>query len=159
VENKRETFILNRSSEDRANTKGASKIRGVRTYSLTSHSDSRGSLTAGEFPTSLPFEVKRFFFISQVPVGSVRGEHAHLKCEQFLVAIKGSVRVLLEASGQSEKYILNTSDLGLFIPPMTWGVQYEYSEDCALLVLASHEFDKEDYITNYESFLKLQKSL
>lgn len=158
MENRDKGLIFFTSSGPSAETEGASKVPGVALLRLASYIDARGNLTVGEFPSNLPFKVKRFFFISEVPSGGVRGEHAHFKCGQFLVAITGSVRVLLKGSGQSETHTLNTSELGLFIPPMTWGVQYDYSEDCVLLVLASHEFDKEDYITNYESFLKLQKS-
>jgi len=128
----------------------------ARVFTLNSFLDSRGSLTVGEFPTGLPFEAKRFFVISQVPRQRIRGEHAHYKCEQFLVAIKGSVKVVLEASGQLKEYVLNSPYSGLYVPPMTWGVQKEFSEDCVLLVLASREFEEKDYIRIHEEFVKLQ---
>jgi len=156
--NNDKVFHSDNSSDTKREDQVAPKIRGVEIYDLTSLNDSRGSLTVGQFPTSLPFKAKRFFFISEVPIGSIRGEHAHFECEQFLVAIKGSVKVLLEASGEREEYALNSSEIGLLIPPMTWGVQYEYSEDCVLLVLASHEFDRADYITNHDTFVSLQSS-
>ena len=128
----------------------------MKIFDLTSFGDARGNLTVGQFPASLPFQAKRFFFISHVPPGSVRGKHAHFKCEQFLVAIRGSVKVALEAAGRREECILNSSRIGLLIPAMTWGEQYDYSEDCVLLVLASHEFEDGDYITNYDHFVSLQ---
>jgi dTDP-4-dehydrorhamnose 3,5-epimerase-like enzyme len=154
-----EVFRSRNSSENKPEARDGYSVRRAKIFDLTSFGDTRGNLTVGQFPTSLPFQVKRFFFISHVPPGSVRGKHAHFKCEQFLVAIRGSVKVVLGASGQREEYTLDSSRIGLLIPPMTWGEQSDYSEDCVLLVLASHEFEEEDYITDYHHYVSLQTFL
>ena len=128
-------------------------------HEFLSVSELRGTLTAGEFPSSLPFMPKRFFLIKDVPENEVRGRHAHLKCHQFLIAVQGSVRVKLYQGDYQEDFELCSSGSGLLIPPMTWGEQYKYSMDCVLLVFASHIYDKADYITDFNEFLRLSNNI
>jgi len=135
-----------------------SRVPGVKVSRLTTISDLRGSLAAGEFPKNIPFIPKRFFVISDVPSETLRGQHAHVECQQFLVATKGRLRVMLEAKGIREEFTLDSPEIGLLIPPMTWGVQYGYSSDCVLLVLASHEYNENDYLRDYDDFLEIEKN-
>ena len=115
--------------------------------------DLRGTLAAGEFPTQIPFLPKRYFLVFDVPGKQVRGEHAHRTCEQFLVCVRGSLSVVVDDGSRMEEIRLDRPDLGIFIPPLTWAVQYKYSSDALLLVLASNTYDPADYIRDYDEFL------
>ena len=117
--------------------------------------DDRGLLTAGEYINEIPFPPKRFFVISNVPSLTIRGEHAHKKCEQFLVCIKGKCDVILDNGKEKITTELNNHNLGLYLPPMIWGIQHKYSNDAILLVLASDPYDSEDYIRDYSSFITM----
>lgn len=123
------------------------------------YQDIRGSLTASEFLKDIPFEPKRYFLVYDVPGEKVRGEHAHYKCHQFLICVKGQCSVMVDDSFHRAEIILNKPTKGLYIPPMTWGVQYKYSADAVLLVFASHEYDDQDYIRDYDLFCSEIKKL
>ena len=117
--------------------------------------DERGNLTVAEFGKLIPFEAKRFFMVYQVPLIQIRGEHAHHKCHQFLIAARGSIAVIADDGSTREEFLLNRPNMGLYLPPLVWGVQYKYSPDACLLVFASHYYDGADYIRNYDDFLKI----
>ena len=120
---------------------------------LSGFDDHRGSLVVGELDKQLPFVVERFFFVSKVPEGEPRGIHAHKECHQFLVCVAGSVKAMVD-NGQTRSVVtLDRPTLGLHMPPLTWGAQYDYSPDAVLLVLASHPYDAEDYIHDYDEFM------
>lgn len=124
-------------------------------YTFNAVTDLRGSLSAGEFEREIPFAVKRYFLVYDVPTVDVRGEHAHFQCHQFLVAARGSVHVVADDGRVREEFSLDQPNLGLYLPPMTWGIQYKYSSDALLLVFASHHYDPDDYIREYGTFLEL----
>ena len=132
-----------------------SRVRGVFVERLGAVEDLRGKLVAGELSELLPFEVKRFFLVHGVPGREVRGQHAHLECHQFLACIRGSCCVIADDGQRRQEFVLNHPAMGVYLPPMTWSVQYKYSADAALLVLASHSYDAADYVRDYEKFLKL----
>lgn len=117
--------------------------------------DMRGALVAGEYPGQLPFAVSRFFTVFGVPGPEVRGEHAHRECHQLLVAVAGTLEVVCDDGFESRSYSLSRPEVALHIPPMVWGVQHQYSSDAVLLVLASHAYDSDDYIRDYEEFKRL----
>jgi acetyltransferase-like isoleucine patch superfamily enzyme/dTDP-4-dehydrorhamnose 3,5-epimerase-like enzyme len=121
-------------------------------HPLTQAVDMRGSLAAMEFASQCPFDPKRLFMVHGVPNKSVRGEHAHHECHQFLIAASGSVTVSVDDGKNRGSVVLNSPDRGLYIPPLTWGSQYQFSSDAVLLVLASHEYDDTDYIRDYSQF-------
>lgn len=125
------------------------------TILLPGFSDHRGNLIVGETPQGLPFQVERFFVVSNVPPGEPRGIHAHRKCHQFLVCVSGSVKAMFDDGISREVVSLNQPNLGLYMPPMTWGAQYDFSADAVLLVLASDKYDEVDYIHDYEEFLEV----
>lgn len=127
----------------------------VKLHQLPRVSDIRGSLTVGEFERSIPFSAKRYFVVFAVPSVETRGEHAHRECHQFLVCVRGSVNVVADDGDARREFILDRPDLGLHLPPMVWGIQYKYSSDAILLVFASHYYDANDYIRDYEEFLAL----
>src|SRR5690606_7280787 len=125
---------------------------GARLQRLPRFADLRGSLSAGEFERDLPFPPRRYFLVFDVPSRETRGEHAHRACHQFLVCVRGSVRVLADDGRQRGEFLLDAPDLGLYLPPMTWGTQFQYSPDAVLLVFASHPYDPDDYIRDYGEF-------
>jgi acetyltransferase-like isoleucine patch superfamily enzyme len=126
----------------------------VRLHSMPVITDLRGSIAVGEIGSSLPFTPQRYFVVFNVPGKEVRGEHAHKECHQFLVCLRGRVAVMVDNGREREEVMLNTPALGIHVPPMIWAVQYKYSEDALLLVLASHRYDAADYIRSYDEFLQ-----
>lgn len=129
------------------------KVSGVKLITLPCHSDMRGSLTVAEAGDLIPFQPQRFFVVHQVPSTEVRGEHAHIKCKQFLNCISGTCSVLVEDGTKRQEFLLNSPQTALYIPPMVWAVQYKFSKDAYLLVLASDPYDESDYIRDYSDFL------
>ncbi|WP_287814925.1 WxcM-like domain-containing protein, partial [Pseudomonas sp.] len=112
----------------------------VTLHSLTEVTDIRGSLSVGEFDRAIPFNAERYFLVYDVPTAETRGEHAHRKCHQFLIAVKGTVHVVADDGVNREEFILDKPNTGIHLPPMTWGIQYRYSSDAVLLVFASHYY-------------------
>jgi UDP-2-acetamido-3-amino-2,3-dideoxy-glucuronate N-acetyltransferase len=117
--------------------------------------DLRGSLSAAEFGDDLPFTPRRLFMVYDVPDERVRGEHAHRVCHQFLICAAGSVSVVVDDGTHTAEVELDSPDVGLHIPPMVWGIQYKFSAEAILLVLASHPYDPADYIRDYDEFRAL----
>lgn len=120
---------------------------------LPNVSDIRGNLSVGEFSRNIPFEVKRYFLVYDVPSVETRGEHAHKECHQYLICVKGTINVVTDDGKNRQEFLLDAPNKGLHLPPMTWGIQYKYSHDAVLLVFASHYYDPEDYIRDYDKFL------
>lgn len=135
---------------------GASKVAGVSLHFLPEVTDMRGNLSVGEFERQIPFKAQRYFLVYDVPTAETRGEHAHRECHQFLLAIKGTVHVVADDGTNREEFILDKPNVGLHLPPMTWGIQYRYSSDAVLLVFASHYYDSADYIRKYDEFIQLK---
>jgi acetyltransferase-like isoleucine patch superfamily enzyme/dTDP-4-dehydrorhamnose 3,5-epimerase-like enzyme len=130
-----------------------SQVRGVSLRRLQNVKDLRGDLSAIEWEKELPFIPKRVFFVYNVPSSSVRGEHAHKICHQFLTCIHGSIAVIVDDGNNREEFHLSDPHIGIHIPPGVWGIQYKYSSDAVLFVLASHEYDAADYIRDYDEYL------
>ena len=127
---------------------------GARVYDIPKFSDMRGDLSVIEIERLLPFPIKRLFYTYNIDTELVRGEHAHIQCHQFLIAVAGSVNVVCDDGCHREEFILNGPNIGLHIPKLCWGVQYKHSKDNILLVLASHQYDADDYIRDYDQFLQ-----
>lgn len=124
---------------------------------LNTFSDARGSLTVAETSKEIPFTVKRAYWIYNVPQMTQRGKHASRTTQQFLIAIKGSVEISLENKNGKAKYLLNSPDQGLLIPPLTWNELLYLSPDSILLVLSSEHYQPENYINSHTEFLKILK--
>jgi acetyltransferase-like isoleucine patch superfamily enzyme/dTDP-4-dehydrorhamnose 3,5-epimerase-like enzyme len=122
-------------------------------YKLPLIEDLRGNLSFAEFEKDLPFVAKRCFWVFDVPTKDVRGEHAHKECHQFLICVSGHVTVMLDDGKKRVEIKLDRPSFGLHIQPGIWGVQYKYSANAVLVVLASHAYDSEDYIRDYLEFL------
>lgn len=129
-------------------------IPGVTLHRLSMVSDLRGHLSVGEFERDIPFKPERYFLVYDVPTEKTRGEHAHRECHQFLVCARGTVAAVADDGKDRIEVMLEGPGVGLYLPPMIWGVQYKYSADAVLLVFASHFYDAGDYIRDYDTFLK-----
>jgi UDP-2-acetamido-3-amino-2,3-dideoxy-glucuronate N-acetyltransferase len=130
-------------------------VRGVRVKELPLIEDLRGNLSVAEYGSQLSFMPKRYFVVFGVPSKEVRGEHAHRTLEQFIICVKGSCSVVVDDGQNRGEILLDRPNLGLYIPPMVWGIQYKYTSDAVLLVFASDIYKPDDYIRNYDEFLKL----
>ena len=133
----------------------ATQVTGVSLHRMPRVADIRGSLTVGEFGRSIPFAVKRYFMVFDVPSMETRGEHAHRECHQFLICVRGSCALVADDGEHRQEFLLNMPDVGVHLPPMVWGIQYKYSADALLLVYASHYYDGADYTRNYAEFRQL----
>jgi UDP-2-acetamido-3-amino-2,3-dideoxy-glucuronate N-acetyltransferase len=112
--------------------------------SLKSYTDDRGDLYPINF-NEIPFQPKRMFIVSEVPKGVKRGDHAHFETEQFLICLKGQVEVILYDGYETVKTVLNPMQ-GVYVPNLVWDSQIFNTGDDILLVLASTDYDREDYI-------------
>ena len=130
-------------------------VRGVTLHRFPSIPDLRGSLTVGEFERDLPFIPRRYFMVFGVPSREIRGEHAHRSCAQFLICVQGSCAVVADDGHKRVEILLDDVTKGVYLPPMTWGIQYKYTPDAKLLVFASHHYDNADYIRDYAQYLEL----
>jgi UDP-2-acetamido-3-amino-2,3-dideoxy-glucuronate N-acetyltransferase len=130
-------------------------VAGVTVHRLPRISDMRGSLTVGEFERTVPFPVKRYFMVFDVPSIETRGEHAHRECHQFLICVHGSCAVVVDDGTNRQEILLNSPEIGIHIPPLVWGIQYKYSPDAALMVFASHYYTSSDYIRSYSDFVSI----
>jgi dTDP-4-dehydrorhamnose 3,5-epimerase-like enzyme len=114
-----------------------------------------GHLTALSSGEEVPFGIRRLFFITDMPVGAIRGNHAHKTCEQFLFAIIGSVCIeVKDAAGGRLSFDLRAAEAGLYVPSRLWLVVRATSDRACLGVLASHAYDSEDYIRAWEDFIR-----
>jgi dTDP-4-dehydrorhamnose 3,5-epimerase-like enzyme len=116
--------------------------------------DHRGNLTFIESNKHVPFEIKRVYYLYDVPGGAVRGGHAHRHLEQFIIAANGSFDVVLYDGKEHYRYHLNRSYLGIYVPPMTWRELDNFSSGSICLVLASEVYLEEDYIRDLNVFEK-----
>ena len=122
---------------------------------FTHNSDSRGNLMAIEFQRQLPFMPKRFFATYHVPIIAVRGKHAHIQCEQVLLALAGEIRVLLDDGFSTQEFLLDDPTVGLYVPKLIWGSQESLAPSSILGVFASHDYEESDYVKDYDEFLRI----
>lgn len=115
--------------------------------------DERGSLVALEAEKSVPFAIKRVYYIFGTKAGVSRGFHAHKKLQQVAICITGSCRMILDDGQQRSEVLLNSPNKGLVIGDLVWREMHEFSKDCVLLVLASEHYDESDYIRNFDDFI------
>jgi dTDP-4-dehydrorhamnose 3,5-epimerase-like enzyme len=122
---------------------------------LPKFSDERGSLSFIESFQHVPFEIKRVFFLYDVPGGATRAGHALKTCQQFLIAISGSFEVIIDDGFRRCEYLLNRAYRGLYIPPVFWRELKNFSTGSVCLVLASEPFDENNYFNDYSEFLSI----
>ena len=116
-----------------------------------------GNITPIQGLENLPFEVKRVFYLYDIPGGEARGAHAHKECHQFLIAVSGSFEVALDDGKCKRTVMLNRPYYGLHIPPGIWAAEQGFSSGSICLVMASEKYEEKDYIRKYEEFLMYKK--
>ena len=124
-----------------------------RIIDLPKIADARGNLSFIESGLHIPFEIRRVYYLYDVPGGSERGAHAHSSLHQLMVAMSGSFDVVLDDGANQKRFHLNRSYYGLYIGPMMWRSLENFSSGSVCLVLASEHYDEKDYIRDYETFL------
>ena len=115
--------------------------------------DPRGDLTFIEGGNHVPFEIKRVYYIYNVPVDSVRGGHAHRDLEQVVFALSGSFRMTVDDGRKRQEYYLRNPRKGIYMSRLVWREMDRFSQGAVCMVLASHAFDETDYLRDYDEFL------
>lgn len=115
--------------------------------------DPRGNLTVAESMKDMPFDIKRVYWVYDVPGGECRGGHAHKECKEFIIAVSGSFHVTLDDGNNKNTYLLNHPYQGLFVETGIWRTLDDFSSGAVCLVLASDLYDEGDYIRDYDEFL------
>ena len=121
--------------------------------------DPRGNLTPCEGNVDVPFEVKRVYWVYDVPGGESRGSHAHKHCREFIIAANGSFSVTVNNGKEEKSFLLNHPYQGLLVEENLWRTLEDFSSGAVCLVLASEPFSEEDYIRDYEEYRKHIKCL
>lgn len=124
---------------------------------FSKHTDKYGKLVPVEGNDSVPFEIKRVYYIYDVEKDVRRGFHSHVELEQVLICVSGSVRILVKTPQEEETITLRDPQEGLYIGPMIWREMFDFSEDAVLLVLASDHYKVEDYIREYPVYEDMAK--
>lgn len=123
-------------------------------YVFQPHGDERGQLVALEEMIDIPFKIKRVYYMYDTLPGVTRGFHAHKKLEQILICIHGSCKIRLDNGKEKKEVPLEKPYEGLYIAHDMWREMYDFSEDAVLMVLASEIYDENDYIRDYDEFLR-----
>ncbi len=118
--------------------------------------DARGNLSFAEQLNQVPFELQRVYWLYDVPGGESRGGHAYKTNQEFIIALSGSFDVVIDNGRQKKNFTLNRSYYGLYIPQGLWREMHNFSTNSFALVLSSTQYDPDDYVRNYEEFLKLK---
>jgi dTDP-4-dehydrorhamnose 3,5-epimerase-like enzyme len=130
-----------------------------RIIDLPKISDPRGNLTFIEGARHIPFEIKRVYYLYDVPGGAERGAHGHRKLQQFLISMSGAFDVILDDGFETKKFHMNRSYYGLYISPMMWRDITNFSSGAVLMVLASEPYEASDYFRDYEQFLAAARAI
>lgn len=125
---------------------------------LNKISDKRGNLFYTQDREQIPFEIKRIFWINDIPSGQERGGHAHKDLLQFVIAINGSFDLILDDGNSKNQTHLNSPNEGVLILPGIWGELKNFSSDSVCMVFCSEIFEEADYIRDYQEFLEYKKS-
>lgn len=120
--------------------------------------DKRGNLSIVESTKDIPFDIRRIYYLHDVPEGEMRGSHGHRKLQQFFIALSGSFKIKIDNGISKKELLIENNGLGLYLPEGLWRELYDFSEDCICLVLASQLYEPDDYIHVYEDFLEFKKA-
>ena len=140
-------------------TKCFSNIKDCILLKLPKIQATSGNITSLNNGDNAPFEIKRVFFIYDIPSGEDRGAHAHKECHQLLIAITGSFEVEVFDGIESTRFFLNQPNIGLHIPPGIWASEINFSGGGICLVLASHEYDENDYIRDLKFYKEYKNEI
>ena len=120
--------------------------------SLPKYGDPRGNLSFAENFKQVPFEIKRAYWIYDVPGGEARGGHAYKENEEFIIALSGSFYVILDDGVEKKRFSLSRSYYGLYVPKGVWREMDNFSTNSVALILSSTSYDEEDYIRDYNDY-------
>ncbi|MBO4657581.1 MAG: WxcM-like domain-containing protein [Bacteroidales bacterium] len=138
---------------------GSFKLSDCRVIELERHhGERRGDISVFQNDGSFPFEVKRVYYLYDVPGGASRGAHAHKALYQLIIAVSGSFNVTLDDGDRKQSFFLNRPYLGLLVYPGIWRELDDFSSGAVCMVLASDVYSKEDYIRDYQEFLLYKKT-
>lgn len=140
--------------EKKIDSHATSSLNDCRIITLNKHHHENGNLTVVEGGKELPFDINRIYYIYDVPGGAERGGHSHKECASFLVAVSGSFNVEITDGVDKQVYTLNRSNMGLYIAPGIWRTLNNFSSGSVALSIASHDYAPEDYVYDYNEFLK-----
>ncbi|MDZ4203227.1 MAG: FdtA/QdtA family cupin domain-containing protein [Bacteroidales bacterium] len=132
-------------------------MKSLQIISLPKFEDPRGNLTFLEQFNQIPFEIKRAYWIYDVPGGQVRGGHAFIEQQEFIIALSGSFDVIVDDGIDKQTYSLNRSYYGLYVPAGMWRQMQNFSTNSLALVLSSTHYNAEDYIYDFNSFLEFRR--
>ncbi len=132
-------------------------VEDVRIVELPRFLDARGNLSFVEQKNHIPFEIKRTYWIYDVPGGEARGGHAFRQNQEFIVALSGAFDVVVDDGNKKKTFTLNRSYYGLYVPAGLWRVMDNFSTNSLALEFGSEHYTKEDYIREYDEFIKLKK--
>lgn len=124
-------------------------------FDLSKVEERRGNLTFIEGASDIPFDIKRVFYVYDIPSGAVRGAHAHHELEEIVVCLSGSLDIVVNDGKEKRVLHLNRPYIGLYLPPMIWSNFENFDVGTIYLVLASTHYDASDYIRDYDEFLQL----
>lgn len=134
-----------------------SKVHDCSVIELASHhSDRKGNLSVVENGKTLPFDIRRVYYLYDVPAGVERGGHAHLSLYQVIIAVSGSFSVTLDDGHLKRTFLLNRPNIGLIVVPGIWRTLEDFSSGAVCMVLASAEYEENDYIRDYSTFTKIK---
>jgi oxalate decarboxylase/phosphoglucose isomerase-like protein (cupin superfamily) len=144
--------------EERADPVNVGQTEPCRIVKLPEYVDARGSLSVIEIGETIGFEVKRVYYLYDLPVGTIRGAHGHRNLEQLLLALNGEFDVTVDDGFQQTRFHLDNPTHGLYIGPMVWRRLVNFSEGAIGLVLASAHYDEADYYREYDEFLEVARA-
>ena len=134
-------------------------LKDVRFFNIKAMVESDGNLVPIESNVDIPFDIKRVFYVYGVKNQNDRGKHSHYKTEQVLICLNGKIEVLCDDGKNKKRFLLESPQQAIYIPSMIWDEQVYLSIDSVLLVLANTSYNKNDYIENYDEFLKVRKNV
>lgn len=127
----------------------------IKLIPLQKHGDNRGSLVALEEKNNIPFSIKRVYYLFNTKEDVRRGLHAHKNLKQVAIAVRGSCRFILDDGTERIEVFLDNPAQGLLIESFMWREMYDFSSDCVLMILADSHYDEDDYVRDYDEFIKL----
>lgn len=133
-------------------------IENIRVVEFQTLANPSGNLVVVESDRSLPFPIKRLFYVHGVPAGETRGRHAHRKCQQMISCVSGKCEVIVDDGTNRKALTLSTPNQAIYLPPLVWAEQKYCVENTVILVLTDQYYDESDYIRDYPEFIQIRKN-